>query len=256
MSLDRNAVAVGLLVLLAGCGGAFGGATPASEAGTAQASPPGVNETSVEPLELANAHGSTLSATSYETNHTTQVTFTNGTVYAELSYAGTVADTDSYAVGIERRGAWTPIGGGPRVAYYADDGEARRLTVGWNGTRSVSPARGSTPSAPRRFGFGDNDRLYQLLVSADETSVATATETGWSTEIEVSGAQPIAPSYVSDPGPANATLQVTSEGVVTKLVVRYDATVDGERVQVRTTVSYDAVGEATVDRPDWVESDG
>ncbi len=93
-------------------------------------------------------------------------------------------------------------------------------------------------------------------MSADETSVATATETRQSTEIRVTGAQPIAPSYVSDPGPANATLQVTSEGVVAKLVVRYDATVDGERVQVQTTVSYDAVGEATVDRPDWVESDG
>lgn len=256
MSLDRNAVAVGLLVLLAGCGGAFGGATPAAEAGTAQASPPGVNETSVEPLELANAHGSTLSATTYETNHTTQVTFANGTVYAEVTHAGTVTDSDHYAVAVEQRGAWTPVGAGSRVVHYADDETAQRLTVRWSGDRSVSPMREESSSVVDRLGLADDDTVYQLLTAAETVQVSASDSDSVSTEIKVTGAQPIAPSYVSDPGPADATLRVTSEGVVRELVVRYDATVDGERVQVRTTVTYDAVGEATVDRPDWVESDG
>jgi len=253
VSLDSTAVAVGLLVLLAGCGGAFGSTTPATESGAAQPSlPPGVDETGVAPQELANAHGATLSGTAYETNHTTRVTFTNGTVYAELSYAGTVADTDRYLVGVERRGAWTPVGVGSRVVSYADGETTQQLTVGWNGNRTVSPVRGDLPNAVQRFGLGDDDRLYQLLVSADETRVST--DRANETRVVLTGAQPVAPSYVSDPGPANATLRVTSDGVVTELVVRYEATVDSERVRVQRTVDYDAVGKATVDRPDWVEN--
>jgi len=251
--LDSSVVAVGLLVLLAGCGGLSGGAPTTADPGTAQ-SPPGVNETSVAPRELANAHGSTLSGAPYEANHTTRVTFANGTVYAERTDAGTVVDGDHYAVATERRGAWTPVGIGSRVSYYADGETLQRLVVSWSGDSSVSPVRENTPSAVERLGLGDDDRLYQLLTSADETRVSVDGTN--ETSVTLGGARPVAPSYVSEPGPANATLQITSEGVVTELVVRYEATVDGERVRVRTTVDYDAVGEATVERPDWVETDG
>lgn len=251
-------VAVTLLVLLAGCGGVVSSSTPTTDAtaatdGTTTPLPPGVNETGVVPQELANAHGSSLSGAAYEANHTTQVTFTNGTVYATVSRSGSVAAGDHYTAAVEQRGARTPVGVGPRVVYHADGDTAQRLAVGWDGSESVSPAREEPESVLERLGLADDDRLYQLLVSAESVDVSRADGDG-STVIRLADARPIAPSYVSDAGPANATLHVADDGIVTELIVTYDATVDGERVRVRTTVRYDSLGEATVERPEWAET--
>lgn len=248
--------ALALLVLLAGCGGAVssGDATTATDTTTTPL-PPGVNETGVVPQDLANAHGSSLSGTAYEVNYTTRVTYANGTVYAAISRSGSVAASDHYTATVEQRGAWTPVGVGPRVAYYADGDTTRRLIVGWDGSESVSPPREASAVVVERLGLVDDDRLYQLLVSAESVEVSPAPANDGPTVIRLAGAQPIAPSYVSDPGSANATLRVNADGVVTELTVTYGATVDGERVRVQTTVRYDALGEATVERPEWAETD-
>jgi len=247
--MRNHTLLVAALVLLSGCGGEIAANSPGETPDSV--TPSGMSETSIEPLEVANTHGSTLSAESYSTNHTTRVTFTNGTVYAEITRSGTVVDGDHYLIAVEDRGSRAPTGKGPRVAYYAADETVQKLTVGWNGNRSVSPVRGDLPSPIQRFGFSDDDRIYQLLVSANETRV-TPNGAGVETEIGLSGAEPLNFPLVSNRSSANVILRVSSEGVVTELVVSYTATVDGEPVRVRTIVRYDEVGTASVERPDWV----
>jgi hypothetical protein len=250
--MRNHTLLVVVFVLLSGCGGEIAANSPGETPDSV--TPSGVSETSIEPLEVANTHGSTLSAESYSTNHTTRVTFTNGTVYTEITRSGTVVDRDHYLITVENRGSRAPTGTGPHVAYYAADETGQKLTVDWNGNRSVSPVRGGLPSPIQRFGFGDDDRIYQLLVSANETRV-TPDGAGAETEIALSGAESLDFPLVSNRSSANVTLRVSSEGIVTELVVNYTATVDGEPVRVQTVVRYDEIGTATVDRPDWVETE-
>ena len=252
--MRNHTILIVVLVFLSGCGGQIVANSPGATPDSVTPSPSGVSETNVEPLELANTHGSTLSEESYRTNHTTRVTFTNGTVYTEITRSGTVVDGDHYLIEVEDRGSRAPTGKGPRVAYYAADETVQKLTVGWNGNRSVSPVRGELPSPIQRFGFGNEDRIYQLLVSANETRVTTD-GTGEETEIALSGAESLDFPLVSNSSSANVTLRVSSGGVVTDLVVSYTATVGDEPVRVRTVVRYDEIGTATVERPEWVETE-
>lgn len=259
-------VAVACLVVLAGCGGlsATGTPAPATETGTAVVDshtptpeavfPPGVTRSGVDdPEALATAHGSTLSTAAYTTNHTTTVTFENGTVYAATTRTATVADDRRYLATVTQRGARTPVGFAQRVSYYADGESLRRQVVGWNGTATVQPREESPRDALARLGVADDDRVYQLLSSATTTAVSAADGDG-ALVIELTGASPAAPSFVTDASLATATLTVTGEGVVTDLTVTYDATVDGEPVTVETSVRYTVDG-ASVDPPEWAAND-
>jgi hypothetical protein len=246
-----------LVVCTAGCGGVV------SDAGTSTPeppdAPPGVEASGVtDPTALTSAHGSVLSNRSYATTQTTTVTFDNGTVYAERVRNATVASGDHYLLASQERGSRTPVGYGARVAFYADDETTQQLVVSWNGTRDVrrepvgfvgqdNPFDG----LPRQRDLGRENIVYQLLASAETQTVELQPADG-RYRIAVDGATPTALPFVADAGPANATLHVTPDGVVTDLVVSYLATVGGEPVRVRTVVRYDKVGTATVERPDWV----
>lgn len=249
-----------LVVCTAGCGGVVSDAgSPTPERLDA---PPGVEASGVtDPATLTSAHGSVLSNRSYTTTQTTTVTFDNGTVYAEWVRNATVASRDHYLFDSERRGPGTPVGYGSRVAFYADDETTQQLVVSWDGTRDVrrepvgfigqdDPFDG----LPRQRDLGRENIVYQLLASAETQTVESQPNNGCY-RITVDGATPTTLPFVADAGPANATVHVTPDGVVTDLVVSYTATVDGEPVRVRRVVRYDEIGTATVDRPEWVEAE-
>jgi len=246
------------LVFTAGCGGvAIDTDSQPSEPFDA---PPGVEASGLtDPTALTSAHGTTLSNQSYTTTQTTTVTFDNGTVYAERVQNATVASGDHYLLVSEERGSRTPVGYGSRVGFYADNETTRQLVVSWDGTRTVreeplgfvgedDPFEG----LPRQRDLGRENTVYQLLASAETRTVEPQSEDR-RYRIDVDNATPTTRPFVADAGPANATLHVTPDGVVTELVVGYEATVNGEPVQVRRVVRYDEIGTATVERPEWVE---
>ncbi len=246
-----------LVVCTAGCGGVVSDAgSPTPERLDA---PPGVETNGVtDPTALTSAHGSVLSSRSYTTTQTTTVTFDNGTVYVERVQNATVAGPDNYHLSATQGGTRTPVGYGSRVAFYVDGDTERQLVVEWDGNRTVRQEPVGFVGRDDSFGrllqrrnIGNEGTVYQLLASA-ETRTVESQPADDRYRIAVDGATPTALPFVADAGPANATLHVTPDGVVTDLVVSYTATVGGEPVRVQTVMRYEEIGTATVERPDWV----
>lgn len=254
-----SVVVVVAVVLTAGCGGVAVD-TDGSAAADSLDTPPGMEADRVtDPAALTSAHGTVLSNRSYTTAQATTVTFGNGTVYAEHVRNATVAGPDSYRLSVTQGGTRTPVGYGSRVAFYVDGDTERQLVVGWDGNRTVRQEPvgfvGRDDSVGRllqRRDIGNEDSLYQLLASAETQTVEPQAQQG-RYRVVLGGVTPAAPSFVADAGPANATLHVTPEGVVTELVVTYTATVGDDSVRVRTVVQYDDIGTASVDRSEWAE---
>lgn len=250
-----------ILVSISGCGGVTVNADGSAAAGSLD-TPPGMEASSVtDPTALTSAHGSVLSNRSYTTTQTTTVTFDNGTVYVERVQNATVAGPDNYHLSATQGGTRTPVGYGSRVAFYVDGDTERQLVVEWDGNRTVRQEPVGFVGRDDSFGrllqrrdIGNEGTVYQLLASAETRTVESQPADG-RYRIAVDGATPTALPFVADAGPANVTLHVTPDGVVTDLVVSYPATVGGEPVRVRRVVRYGEVGTATVERPDWVETE-
>lgn len=216
--------------------------------------PTGLSKSGVtDPTAFAEGYTAALDGVSFQVNRSTTVVAENGTILTKSTRRGHVASRSTYRVN------WTQAGRSAETAprtttYYAANGTVHRRTSFADGTSStLSP--GSDPEGQfSRLGLVDYGTVYLTLSSADETTVSERPPLGEQSRFRVTatGVSVSADSGVTNVTDARATLLVRENGLVERLTLTYRGTLDGQRVTVRTTISYDAVGETTVESPNWL----
>lgn len=270
----RLAVALVVLVVLAGCGGSpF--ATPSSAPtvtpvpvpeGDRDGLAPGVTDDGVElPGVLADAHAASLSNRSYRLVTTRTVRYENGTLRERLHLELALGTDRSYLVATETAGPAAPVflGRPPAAAAFWSNGSTyvRRLTRGEETTYTTfQPAEGAGTWQywARTVPFGGQEASPRNFIDRTFTSVPTSvtdrTTVDGTTAYRLAGSRATGPlPEVGTPRSVDLRATVTADGLVRSLTLTYAGTVDGEPVTVRRTVGYQGVGNTTVERPAWTD---
>jgi len=280
----RVAGVVALLVL-AGCGGAAGPADTPTEQGTmtpaplpetttptgepAQVTPsptptvgepqgtviaPGVSERGVfDPGRLADAHERRLRNVTHQFVRTTTVTGPSGSLLnvtrtlrvgpsgSPYRYVEQVRSADAYPIRSKNRVEVWSNG----IPVYRIGVEDVRYRVG-----TVTGPEGAVGDRSGR------DRLAVLYAGATEWSVTVRNGPDGPHTIETRLPSPdevvTVPEAVSEPGTAELRVVLTPSGRVVSYRLRYDATFDGERVEVVHRGRFRPVN-GTVTPPEWVD---
>lgn len=248
MNADRTAAlfAACALVVLAGCAGAFGGASEES-------GPPAYATESGE-----------LNATALERAHTDALLEAGS--YTQVSTAEVTYDGD-------RPDYWFPnqtiVSKWDREAgaqSFEQEVESQGYVGGYaNGTRGYQMQEwdGETEYAVRELDRSDEEFAAAMR---EQARVGVPGLSNWNFEYdgtaerdgetlhrftadEFDGQRQI-PDRVVD---ANATVLATDEGVVRHIDLRFAGQSQGESVTVRITIAYEDAGETTVEAPDWVD---
>lgn len=245
-----SAVALCLLVTLAGCNGLVG-ADDSARPTAAQVpadGPPGVDRTgSVRPVALLDNHTATIRGRSVTLRERRIKQFANGTVRRNLTRTVYAAGNGSYYVGERYRGtvAWN---------LGATAGRYERWGNGSVGVEAIIDGDG------RRYGVNRPilqpvtrfDRLYLLLSTLKPT---VAREVGDGVRLRAAsatGVDRIASSGVEAPRNITLVAHINSEGLVQSYRLTYTGTVDGETVQVTERMAFADLGQTEVPRPAWV----
>lgn len=271
-----RAALVVAVVLLAGCSALSGGGgsdgvetvTPVPEVTPEERYPPGVSERGVTDAEfLASVHSDQLAERSFTLTSVRTVNGSDATTRSGLHIRVAYDGNDSYHAWAATAGPDGPVflGEPPASAEFWSDGETylRKLTRE-NETRydRLRPGRQRVPGPrywTRTAAFGDRGgsaiRTYQQVLSSFVFEVERgATVDGTPTYRLVSVDRTddaFAPSEMTAVRNASAELTVTSRGFIRSAELRYEGTVDGERVVVDRRIEYERVGETTVGRPAW-----
>lgn len=256
----RRVVALALLAVLAGCGGQPGAdtgggtLTPAPVPATATPAPdervlaPGLTGAGVaDPGRLAGAHRRALERRSFTLVENRTVEGPDGALtrwdrrlrvaeeWSRYRYARVAESARGYPVSAYR----------PRLeAWY--DGKFVYFRGVRDGDVLFSYQRGDT--------FGDMTRTDRLLAlyAAFETRAREA-DGGY----RVTGTRPAdtavldVPPSLDEPRDATFVADLGPDGRVVRYRLSYAATFDGRQVRVTRTVRFEAVGETTVEPPDW-----
>lgn len=273
------AVTVSVFLVLAGCSALAPGPGPGTPSTTATPAPvptedgrdgelaPGVTrEGVVSSRTLAEAHVARLDDRSYRllVNRTTR--YPNGTLRDRLRLALSLGADRSYLVDTATAGPEAPVflGRPPASASFWSNGSTyvRRLTRGNTTTYTrFQPTDGAgtwqywARTVPYG-GRGGNPRGFiTRTFSAVPTRVTGRVVDGNVTAYRLAGTRATAPIEldVSDPREVELTATVTAAGLVRSLSLSYVGTVDGRAITVTRRFRYERVGNATVDRPPWVD---
>jgi len=262
-------LAVVALVCLAGCGGLVGdGSNPTSTSTPANVPtdsplvdpPTGLTEDGVTGVQtLVEAHIDALDNRSFTERRSDRLLAANGTTLAATNSTQRVNDAHDRAATTYRL-TGIPASSERYVTWF--DQSVTHLDQWYNGNRSIY--RGGGPDGTMYASGPPRDRRTWVSTTALERSYYAAESTTVSSEngsIEVqldgvTGNWSIArvPVTVTD---ATVTVTMTADGRVTQYRTEFtgtlerapNTTVEGEQV-----VEYTAVGETTVDRPEWVDS--
>lgn len=244
-------VALGLVVVVAGCGGG-GTATPQSPAASSTPSaagdvtyPPGVTDEGVtDPAALLSAHRSGLSGQSLRVAIGYEVT-ANGTGQ-RANFSGRVDPSSDRAL------LHVSVADG-RADYYAEGNEtyARQVVGGETTYRSDVDAPGLSGQR-----LGSDQFVESALRTANFTPSGTVTRDG--TELVELVVTDVQRQFASAGRNATRTVEgrllVDEDGVVRHVTVR--ATVEtaaGGRYEYGVEVHLAGVGATTVERPDWLD---
>jgi hypothetical protein len=254
------ALVVALAAGLAGCGafdpgigdgGSVETVTPVPVPTTAQPSPPGVTDGTVDPAAVADAHRRTLRATNYTVS--TRVRIENGSAALSVfrQTRRVAAGGERYAGEYGRNTSNPPVALSTRsVAYWTGgDGYASRhvehgrvVYLGWSTTgepiTDVERAR-----AARRV---LSALSFTVAERGDDALVLTATG------IRDRAALP-RPRYVDGVHNVSARVRVGFDGVVSSSRLAYDARFADRRVRVSYETTVTDRGATTVERPAWVD---
>lgn len=254
-------VLLAAVVVLAGCGAPTGtatdGQTDASPAGTASASPTpslsdlsfpdGVSEEGVENRSaLLDAHARALA----DRSATVDISFT-------LSVNGTGQDVDVSAKvvpGSDRGWLRVDLAEGS-AEYYTEAGTTYgKVTTESGTTYGTTEAVSAVPETPR---FGADRRIADALAAANWTADGVvvrdgtrlvrlvATDVSLPSGVDVEGGNVTATS--------TGTMLVDESGVVREIAVRTRVETATETVVYGIEVRLSAIGETTVEAPDWLE---
>lgn len=238
-----RAVAVVLLVGLAGCGFGTPTATPTEPAtpapvpttGEAAVIAPGVDTNGVyDPARLVDAHASVLANNSYTARLTSVRRLPNGSLQDRYDRRLRVADSERFHYTL-------------RVTGTADR-RVERWRAGPDAYEAVTENGNTTyrslnePAPPTLVSASELLRLFRFVPArvvddADGTAVRLA-----------GGPRDLPPlenvTYVAT---------VTERGLVRSYTVKYTAVRDGQRTRVTVEATFSAIGETTVDRPSWYD---
>jgi len=286
--MDRTralAPLVALALVLAGCGAPTGGATPTpsptpspvptgtADGGAAVGIPEGLTADGVsEPLAFTNGHVASLADGTFTVRVTYVWRAPNGT---ELGRATLVGQVDPAAGQFRSREVRSGVG---RTARYRFGGgsrsDARVVEMYSDGTTKFFAAgEGADASygtremgqGPIRPGwFARKTQLYRGFSAVDTRLVDV--ETGGNGTVyrieSTDGPHRLGAWNRSAPGllgSANVTdvrltARVGGDGLVREYRLARTLTADGEAVRLVTTVEFDDVGTAAVERPGWVDA--
>lgn len=209
-----------------------------------------------DPFTLARAHGWILSNRSYTRADSRTVVDENGTLRATrtdllVASGGTPFRLERSAVSSPRYDVQSPYStaavyhDGDRAYYRVVDGNASYRTDG-----SVPPAE----VIPDRTGRGE----FVALLTAFRWEVQPIEIRG-EQYYRLTSAAFTAPNVLddayllTDPRNAEARVLVDERGRVQRYRLEYETTYDGRTVGVTETVRWSAVGETSVDPPDWLD---
>jgi len=221
--------------------------------------PPGVNESAItDSLALVDAHQRTLENTSYTLSTSVTYRRPNGTLVAQGSTVTRVAPGgDSYyAVRTQTVENATRWFGGERtdLAVWANETDAVVA-------RTVSAEEPTYSRTSRsRVGLGPNSQwdLLYATVGAGDAAVVGQVERDGTTLTKVVSSPSLSPTEggsAADSGTAQLqsafTALVDSRGVVRSMQTVHRTIFEERPVVVTRTVRVSAMGNTTVERPDW-----
>lgn len=268
--MRTRALALAVLLALAGCGGSVpdGGATDAATltpAAVPSAGPetlarvPGYGATRLAaPAAASRAHRRTLDATSYHMERVREVTGPNGTLNAVSLSATVAADRDAYRfTRIERSApAWVVSEPYARIDIWYRNTSVRNRFLNADRTARYWGTNVSRRGGPVTDPTGATAVIAALGAVAYE--VENATRTGDHTVYRVAGDEhtgrglgPVPPP-LSAPRNLSVTARVRDDGAVLAYDLRYEATFENRTVTVREVHRVTRLGTATVEQPAWL----
>lgn len=271
-------MAVVIVLVLAGCGGAvFGGDEPAApETATTNQStmlpPPGVSSLRVlNPSALGRAHARTLENASYVVTSNRTVLDPTGALRSRLSTRVAVDETGGFRATAETAGPDAPvfIGEPPATGTYWSNGTVylRRLTRDgrttytqhdppdtWVGTRrywAEAVPFGARHNRPATFYAAVFDAVPTRVVGQSRVDGTPV----FRLEGDFDGSAPVGdlPDEVSAVRNATLVALVDRDGLVRVLDLRYTGRLEEQAVRVHWTIRYTAVGRTSVARPGWYD---
>ncbi|QDX41534.1 hypothetical protein [Salarchaeum sp. JOR-1] len=262
------AIALALLVALAGCGdqppgetavettGATTGAPPAPTTApnpTAERVAPGVTTEGVrDAFALADAHRAALSNTTFTVAETTTVRYVNGTLAMRAdSWMRVNATAPRVHTSTDVRGPLAfALNSRPGHSEYW--GNETAALVRWNTTRGIESGEGFTSAAARVQYATRWTNLVSLLVRSETAVLANDSGNGARVVSDSLGEYVDAGGRYANATNATVALRVTPGGFVPSYTVTYHTVVAGESVVVTRSVAFTNVGDTTVERPSWV----
>ncbi|ADQ69311.1 hypothetical protein C499_12115 [Halogeometricum borinquense DSM 11551] len=246
-------ITVAVLVLLAGCNGAFGeiGAQEPESTPTPDESvsnPPGVTDHGVtDAIALVSAHHTQTANSSYVSNHTVTVEYPNGSHARQVRTTRHGTDNNRYHMLQRVRGQSSRLLSGTAYEMWA------------NSTTSVIVVR---DDEEQRF-FREQDNFVREVTRSRLLALFTKIETrttGTTTDgqplVHLLGTGPVETKLrrVGTKNISNTsfTATVTPHGVVRTYTLRYEGTLDGTNVKVTETYRVRSNESVTVERPSWV----
>jgi hypothetical protein len=276
----RVALAVLLLVVLAGCSGLAADRPPeptatvtpvpvpddGADAPSVSLLAPGLTRDGVvDPLALANAHAAVVGNRSHVLYARWTVRAANGTVRGEVVQRTAVEPGGAFRANVSVRGRTGIVADRPTTAVFWSDGEELVERARANGTTrylyipadEYSGGNGFYNSLRRPKPWRD---IYALFASI-ETRVAStqAGPGGDGTVYLLEGTRLADPTLfaaatdTTDPRNVTFTAAVDDDGLVRGQRLTYTATAGGETVEVTRVVRYSRFGEVRVERPEWYQ---
>lgn len=234
-------------------GGTSQSTTPAN-----QLAPGLTTEGVTDPFALADAHQTRLVNQSYTRITHTTLAGPNGTlrVTHEVLRVATGGRTYHLTASSESDESYPVSAFAPQLEIWYADGPAL-FRVGEGETVSYRVGTTGTLGGPVGDISGE-DRLVGLYGTVDRWSVQPAI--GWDEPLLVLESREPPdddvlrlPTLVENPRNAELELVTTGDGRVVSHRLRYDATFDGQPVQIVRRVRFVKVGTTTVTEPAWLE---
>lgn len=252
-----------VVVVLAGCSGVFvsdpGPSTtrttqPPTDAGTTTAEPTGPIGLTADgvsnPLRLASAHVRGLENRSFTVRDAQVVSAPNGTVLARTATVAQVS-TDRMRFNATRRteGGFLPLFADTDLFVYSNG------TVTYVDGSTVAGGVQRTPASQSAYSgasYLDKTALYTSF-SAVDTEITGAVARNGTTLFRVAGTGGNYSYNEVNATEVNVVALVDRQGVVHELHMEWRAEFGARTILVERDVAYRAIGETTVDRPEWAD---
>lgn len=242
------------VLVLAGCGGVVGDGTPdpvtpAPVPTTEQPVAPGITGDAIDVDQVVERHERALAETTYTTVERLRAAVGGGASVAirnlsiqsapdgALRYVRQEPPVEGNVTQINRSQIWSD---GNRTVYRFTNTAGQTYTEDSAYPASLDAARSA--------------RIEAILEDVSVTSAVRRTDGSVELSGRLTNASAV-PTTRNFQHHANGSVsaQVSEDGVVRRLALRYDAVYRGDRVPVRYVVGVEKVGSTTVERPQWVD---